>query len=351
MAKRSWLSILALFACFFALGVIGLGAFTRLMDAGLGCPDWPGCYGHITVPLNAQARAAINAIFPATPLIVYKAWAEMIHRYFAGSLSILIVILLSIAIYTRKQYDNKTTIQLMSFLIFLVAYQIILGQLTVTLQLLPIIVTQHLMGGFLIFSTLWVVYLYNRPLSFAKNIPTIATRYKIMAAIGLALVLMQIFLGAWTSTNYASLSCPDFPFCHNDHMYMPMHFQAAFNLLSPTGVNYDGGVLPDDVRATIQMTHRLGAVVVTLYLVFLAAMIALKLKYHARLQQAMYVMLGLLFVQLCLGISNIIFKLPLLVAVCHNLTAALLLVSVITVNFLMYCTMDKINGNTNEYSR
>jgi cytochrome c oxidase assembly protein subunit 15 len=251
LARQRFLSTLALCGSFFALSVIALGAFTRLIDAGLGCPDWPGCYGHFIVPLTDMARQHVNLHYPATPLVVYKAWAEMIHRYFVGGLSIFILVI-TFSILCKKEYRIRSNVVLASGLLLLLVYQIILGQLTVTLKLLPIIVSQHLLGGFFILSLLWLIYLNNRntPRKIDNNKFTIILA---MALLGFILLLLQIALGAWTSTNYASLSCPDFPFCMNDHPIMSMHFRAAFTFFSSTTINYEGGVLPESVRQTIQI--------------------------------------------------------------------------------------------------
>ncbi len=325
MANKNFLSRIAFCASFFALGVIGLGAFTRLMDAGLGCPDWPGCYGHLIAPLTQ-----------VTDISVYKPWTEMIHRYFVGILSLLISFII-LMILSRKILRTFSNIILAIVLMLLLSYQIMLGQWTVTLKLLPIIVSQHLLGGFLILSTLWLVYLNNNNLN--NNIPKFPQKNKILpwAILGLALLLLQILLGAWTSTNYASLSCTDFPFCHNDQS-MVWHLKEAFNLFSAIGVNYEGGVLSTVIRQTIQMTHRFGALILTSYLVMFAAIVSLQLKNRPDLLKPLYTMLGLLCVQFCLGISNVVFKLPLVTAISHTIVAALLLLSLITFIFKLNST-------------
>ncbi len=200
-----------------------------------------------------------------------------------------------------------------------------LGQWTVTLKLLPVIVSQHLLGGYLIFSTLWLIYLNNRP---KQN--TIKThRVLPWAILGIILLLLQIMLGAWTSTNYASLSCGDFPFCINDQT-MTWHIKEAFNLFSPVGINYEGGVLSETIRQTIQMVHRVGALILTVYFVMFVAIAIPTLKRRPDLVKILYILLGLLCVQLSLGMSNVIFKLPLATAICHTLVAALLLITLLT---------------------
>lgn len=312
MVKQNALSTLALCAAFFSLSVIALGAFTRLVDAGLGCPDWPGCYGH----------------WVAAPLAGYKAWAEMIHRYFVGCLSLFIVGVISLVF--KKKYRSRGNVILAFGLIFLLSYQILLGRWTVTLKLLPIIVTQHLLGGFLILSLLWLIYLNNRVSEISLRIRK--NRLLVWAVLGLVLLFFQILLGAWTSTNYASLSCPDFPWCAYDRA-MILQFKEAFSLISPTHINYEGGVLSLAARQTIQMTHRIGAVVVTIYFFIFLGLAIKSLKYAPSLMKILYGIVGLLCVQLCVGMVNVIFKLPLATAISHNLIAVVLLLSMITFIF------------------
>ena len=316
MVKR--LDKIALCASIFAFSVIALGALTRLLDAGLGCPDWPGCYGHMTV---------LGALQDGTTLVPYKAWLEMIHRYFVGGLSLLVLVIVA-SIFGLRQFRTRVNCVLASALVVLLLYQILLGRFTVTLKLLPAIVSQHLLGGFLILSCLWLIFLNLKPRQFytAKHHEK---KFLPFAIIALVLVFLQISLGAWTSTNYAALSCSHFPFCQRDAV-MVWDFKEAFQFMRPIGVNYDGGVLAEPVRQTIQMTHRMGALIVTLYLVILMMCAMPGLRYLPHLQRCLFPILGLLSVQLCLGISNVIFKLPLITALGHNLVAAMLLLSVLT---------------------
>ncbi|MDR3478297.1 MAG: COX15/CtaA family protein [Gammaproteobacteria bacterium] len=340
MVKSRLVSRLALFGSFFALCVIALGAFTRLIDAGLGCPDWPGCYGHLTVPLSHGAELAANLKYPTTHLVAYKAWAEMIHRYFVGVLSFLILSIVSL-IFAQKSARSRSNLIFAVSLMVLLCYQIMLGQWTVTLKLLPVIVSQHLLGGFLIVSLLWMLYLNNKHNEPMDLILVNRCRQLLpWAVIALLLVLFQISLGAWTSTNYASLSCPDFPLCVNGQSLI-FYWKAAFNLISPVGINYEGGVLPTAIRQTIQMTHRFGALILTTYLLVFLSIAFHQVKRSLRLMQTLYLIIGLLCIQIGIGISNVIFKLPLATAIAHNLVAALLLLAVITLVFQLATTHHK----------
>jgi cytochrome c oxidase assembly protein subunit 15 len=332
LVNQRRLSFLALFACFFSLGVIGLGAFTRLIDAGLGCPDWPGCYGQLTVPATHLAQKLANLQFPTTPLVAYKAWAEMLHRYFVGALSLFIMIIIGM-IFSQKSLRTRANVLLSLGLILLLAYQIMLGRWTVTLQLLPIIVTQHLLGGFLILALLWLVYLTNlhaKHTSFTTTLnPCKAYGLLLLAVMALVILLLQISLGAWTSTNYASFSCPDFPFCKNDQALI-WQIKEAFNFSAPIGLNYSGGLLSETARQTIQMFHRLGALTFTSYMLLFIAYAFFTLKSFPAIRKTFFCILGLTLIQLCVGITNVLFKLPLITAISHNLLAALLLLAVIT---------------------
>lgn len=331
MLKRQYLAIAAIFACFFALTVIGLGAFTRLMDAGLGCPDWPGCYGHLTVPLTTVAREQVSLLYPSSTLDIFKAWAEMIHRYFAGSLGLMILVIVFLIF--SKELRSRSNIVLGCSILGLLIYQILLGQWTVTYKLLPIVVTQHLLGGFLILTVLWLIYLNNSDKSLMK---VQSKGIKIGAVIGLILIFLQILLGAWTSTNYASFSCPDFPFCKNTNPLMTMDFRAAFTIFSPEGINYEGGVLSEQARQTIQMMHRLGAFIITCYLIVFTGFFMKNRRTELGLLKSIYLIWGLLFIQLCLGVINVIYKLPLVTAIGHNLIAVVLLLSMVTLVFKLF---------------
>lgn len=319
--KIPGLALLSLLAAILAWIVIGLGGYTRLTDAGLGCPDWPGCYGHLIVS-HVQ------------PLIQHKAWTEMLHRYCAGTLAALVV---GVTVLSALSAVRRGTsfIVLALLLFILVIYQAVLGMWTVTLKLWPLIVSQHLLGGMTLLALLWLVHLKSR-----NNFPAQQNHLNLfwprtLVLIGLVFLYLQISLGAWTSTNYAALSCLGFPTCGGIHGWR-MDFTHAFNLLSPIGINYSGGVLSDAARQTIQMTHRIGALVVSSYLIFLVWYLLTQTAEFIALRRAVCFMLLALFLQIALGISNILFQLPLAVAVLHNMVAALLLCSVVTVHYLVW---------------
>jgi cytochrome c oxidase assembly protein subunit 15 len=303
-----------------------LGAYTRLTDAGLGCPDWPGCYGHLTVPNTpteiAHAESTYKqAVEPA------KAWKEMVHRYVAGILGLIIAVLAIWAVRRRRHYANQP-VGIPIFLVLFVAFQALLGMWTVTWLVLPLIVTSHLLGGMIITGLLGYLTLATRP---HPPYVHVNPKFKPWVILGLIILMIQIFLGAWTSTNYAAIVCLDFPGCHGN-LFPTMDFQRAFDLFHPIGVNYEGGVLDTTARVTIQMTHRYGAFITATYL----GLLGISLLFSRGLRATGWVLLAILALQLSLGIANIVWVLPISVAVLHNGVAAVLVLVIVTLLYQLY---------------
>ncbi len=314
---------LALFATFLAVVVVLLGAYTRLTHAGLGCPDWPGCYGFLAVPMSEHSQALAEARFPEAPVEVTKGWYEMVHRYFAGSLGLVILGLAAHAL--RRRGAAGQPLKLPLLLLGLVILQGAFGMWTVTLKLWPQVVSAHLLGGF---ATLSLLFLLTLRLSgAAPPLPALSARLRSLAAISLLLVIGQIALGGWVSSNYAAVACVDLPTCHGE-WWPAMDFANGFHLTQHIGPNYLGGQLDSDARTAIHMTHRLGALVVSLVLLLLAWQLR-----RAGLSRLAGMLLLALGVQVSLGISNVVFHLPLLVAVAHNAGGALLLLTTVLVNY------------------
>lgn len=309
---------LALLAVVLAFTVVLLGAYTRLVDAGLGCPDWPGCYGFLTVPdEHHEIQQAVEA-FPHAPVEADKAWPEMIHRYFAGSLGLLVAVLAIIGFVNRAK--NEQPLILSYALLGIIIFQAALGMWTVTMGLLPVIVMGHLLGGFITLTLLLVLFLnirHHNPVAWANPVRT-------LALVGVAIVFVQIILGGWTSANYAAIICTDFPACQGN-IIPPLDFSGAFTVSSEGVSNYLGGHLDNDARVTIHWMHRLGALITTIYLSFLI----IKLFLSGWNKFAFWISL-VLITQITLGISNVVFSLPLAVAVAHNGVAVLLLMSLAT---------------------
>ena len=314
---------LVIAATLLALCVVSLGAYVRLTDAGLGCPDWPGCYGTLTVPQSEAAILQAQTTYPDSAVEVGKAWREMAHRYLAGTLGLLVLAIFVLGWKARKEI--KSSPYTSSFLLLLIGFQAMLGMWTVTMLLKPAIVSGHLLGGM---STLAVLsWLAHRHWGYYSD--SIVTCQRLRLAIRLALVLlfMQIFLGGWTSTNYAALACTDFPTCHGT--WVPdMDFKDAFHMVRELGLSKDGSALSLASLTAIQWTHRVGALV---SLIYLGALGLTTLKYW-QLKRWSVLLLGALITQIALGISNLVLHLPLVLAVAHNFTAALLVIIVVVLN-------------------
>ncbi len=319
-------SVLA--ALILAFCVVMLGAYTRLKDAGLGCPDWPGCYGFLSVPKSEQAVAQANQAFPNAPLEQAKAWPEMIHRYAAMTLGLLIVFITILSIANRKHpgHPHKLALTLLGLLIF----QALLGKWTVTMKLYPPIVMGHLLGGFAIVSVLYLLCLRltqaMQPLRDLRAAPL-----KNAAAVGLGLLIIQIALGGWTSSNYAALVCAQLPICEHPWWSL-LNFREAFSFYPAVDNFQYAPHLSVNAKITIQVLHRFGAMITASWLGWLGWRL-LRQANTPRYRNLARLLLLILTLQISLGISNIIFQLPLFTAVAHNAVAALLLLVLITLNY------------------
>ena len=306
-----------------ALGVVALGAYVRLTDAGLGCPDWPGCYGTLTVPQSEAAIASAQTAYPTNTIVVGKAWREMIHRYFAGTLG-LIVLSIFVLGWTANR-EIKCSPWTPSFLLVLIAFQAMLGMWTVTMLLKPAIVSAHLIGGMTTLAIL--VWLAHRHWGHFSASIVKSNRIKVAIRFALLVLLIQIFLGGWTSTNYAALACTDFPTCHG--VWVPkMDFKDAFHMVRELGQSASGGALTLASITAIQWTHRIGALITFIYL----GLIALNILKFWQLKRLGLILLLVLCAQIALGISNLILHLPLVLAVAHNFTAGLLVIVLVILN-------------------
>lgn len=310
--------------------LIVLGAYVRLSHAGLGCPDWPGCYGHVGVPDASHEIAAAEAAYPERPVEAPKAWKEMIHRYLAGFVGLLVG---ALAVLAWRDRSRALPRGLATAIVGVILVQIVFGALTVTLKVKPIIVTTHLMLGLTTLSLLFWMWLGTRaPRDAAAPLPA-AAPLKPLALAALLLLGGQIFLGGWTSTNYAALACPDFPACH-DSFTPKGELGEAFKLWRGLGIDYEFGVLDTAARATIHLVHRYGALLLTLVLGGIAAyLLALRRAPYARLGVALLAALGL---QVAIGIGLIHLQLPLWLADAHNAGAAVLLLAVLVLNHTVW---------------
>lgn len=365
--------------------VVLLGAFTRLVDAGLGCPDWPTCYGHVWVPTSEADIAKANENFSHAPVETHKTWPEQIHRIFASSLGLIILGIFAVALVGRNEKTpwrsvvlllgvlvagtvgrviigdkldpllllfvacyflnlcrlnwmqptaNNTSsmpFKLPALLAGLVILQGLFGMWTVTLNLWPQVVTAHLLGGFTTLALIWLLiqrcgnYTWQLNSAVLSELNTI----KVLALIGLVVVALQIALGGWTTSNYAALACADFPKCHNT--WLPeTDFAQGFNFLQHVGPNYLGGVMDNAARTAIHFSHRLGALL-TFVVMALLAFRLFRVESPLAKRWAVIVISGTVL-QIALGISNVVFALPLAIAVAHNAGGAALLLILVTLN-------------------
>jgi cytochrome c oxidase assembly protein subunit 15 len=290
-----------------AFCVIVVGAYVRLSDAGLGCPDWPLCYGQVT-PGQHLGDDALG-----------RAWKEMAHRYLAGSLGLLILAVFFFSWWRRRGTGLSTA------LVFVVLFQATLGMWTVTLLLKPAIVTAHLVGGMTTLALLLWLFL-----SLGSYAPAPEARaLRVPALVALAAVFIQIKLGGWVSANYAALACQDLPLCLGA-LVPPMDFHNAFHVFRELGQTGSGERLPAEALTAIQWTHRLFALVVVAVVgwsAFRARVLAPKLA---------LAIAALLALQFSLGVLNVALGLPLALAAAHNGGAALLLASLVMLNFFSF---------------
>ncbi|HQQ62058.1 MAG TPA: COX15/CtaA family protein [Pseudomonadales bacterium] len=324
---------LAVFATTLALLVVLLGVFTRLKHAGLGCPDWPTCYGHLWVPNTPEEINAANQSFAATPVETDKTWPEQIHRIFVGGLSVFVLLLAGAAIRFRDHAAQPFKLPLL--LLAVIVVQALFGMWTVTLKLWPQVVTGHLLGGFATLSLLGL--LAQRLGNFSWQLDMEAwqsvRKLRVLSAVALLVVIAQIALGGWTSSNYAALACPDLPMCQNQ--WLPaMDIRQGFDVFQHIGPNYLGGRLDNQARVAIHLAHRIGAVVTTCTLLLVITGLLVS---GVRQARGMAAVIGcLLCLQVCLGVSNVLFALPLPVAVAHNGVGALLLLAIVTLNHRVF---------------
>ena len=360
-----WLSLLA---AVFAFGLVMFGAFVRLSNAGLSCPDWPTCYGEVSWPQHAQAVAKADAAFPDRPYEAHKAWREQVHRMLAGTLGVLVLVLallaaarrrwvllalvgsavlaaVGVAMYMQGEHRWSSLLAVCAIALPLAAalalrqpaawriclvalgviiFQAMLGMWTVTLLLKPIVVTGHLLGGMTTFALLGYVAVRFGGIGAPDD--ALAGLRKLVI-LGIVLLACQIALGGWTSSNYAALACgfgdAAFPHCLGQ-WWPPADYHQGFVLWRGIGVDFEGGILDEPARTAIQMVHRIGALVVFCYLGWLSHRLAKR-----GLRACGVAVAAALVCQVLLGISNVHFGLPLPVATAHNGMAALLLFALV----------------------
>jgi len=332
---------LVYFSAVLTLIVLVVGAYVRLSDAGLGCPDWPGCYGQLT---PAHATQQIDAAVQAQggdhgPVSIPKAWKEMGHRYLAGVLGLCILAIAVVAWLQRRH----TSIRLPIVMLVLLGVQATLGMWTVTLLLKPAIVTAHLLGGMSLLALLvwlsteqWLAVQITTQTKIQTPSPSPSTVHGVpgvrrLASVALGVVIVQIALGGWVSTNYAALACPDLPLCRG-HVVPPMDFANAFHVLRELGQTAQGAWLSVEALTAIHWTHRMFAVLVF----FVVGGLAHRLARVANCRGLARGLAVLLLAQIAIGLGNVVLSLPLWLAAAHNAGAALLLSILIVINCRLY---------------
>ncbi|MEE4184577.1 MAG: COX15/CtaA family protein [Gammaproteobacteria bacterium] len=322
-----WYRRLLWFATSLTLLVVVLGAYVRLTDAGLGCPDWPGCYGQLIPEFIDSDSAAAN--YPERPLETGKAWREMVHRYAASTLGFVIVLIALLAVRHRDSAGQPVILPLLTLAV--VIFQGMLGMWTVTLMLKPVIVMGHLLGGLTTLSLLFWLLLEARRCSPSERE---YRRVGIPAVIALIVLAAQIALGGWTSSNYAALACPDLPTCLGEWLPEQADFNEGFIMWRGIGVDYEFGVLEAPARVAIHVMHRFGALLATLVIGSVALWYGLRYRDWPPMRLAAAAVGVALLAQISLGLATVWFGLPLPVATAHNGVAAILLLTVINLNNL-----------------
>lgn len=314
---------LALIALLLTAVVVVFGAYVRLSDAGLGCPDWPGCYGKLSPAHAEEEIAAKHAADPHGWVSMPKAWKEMTHRYIASTLGLLIV---ALAVMAWRRWRRQRIAPWLPFaLVAVVVLQGLLGKWTVTLLLKPAIVSSHLLGGLTVLGLLtWIVHAESGAARRA-----VSSGRALAARIGLVLMVAQIALGGWVSTNYAAMACTDLPTCSGQWVPQGMDFDHGFHLVRELGMTAEGDRLPFGALQAIHWTHRVGAVVVGVFLLGFAA--ALLRRRDERALGA--VLAAAVLLQIGLGMANVLLSLPLPLAVAHNAGAALLVIVMVSINY------------------
>jgi cytochrome c oxidase assembly protein subunit 15 len=317
-----WFRRAARLGAVLAVIVVVVGAWVRLTDAGLGCPDWPGCYGHVHPAQVAESVQSANAAYPSRPFNYQKAMHEMVHRYIATTLGLVIVGLAAYAFWNRRDPAQPRVLPFVALAV--VCVQGALGAFTVTLLVVPLIVTLHLAGGLATVSLLWWLSLAPA----RRDVKAAERPVRRLALAALAALVLQILLGGWTSANYAAVACPDFPTCQGS--FRPRtDFRDAFVLWRGLGIDYEGGVLAAPARTAIHYAHRLGAVLAGVLLVALALG-------AWRRAQTPGVRLAALAVGLAAALQwligmNLIWRgFPLALGTAHNAGAVLLLLATLT---------------------
>lgn len=333
---------LALFATVLTLVVIGLGAYVRLSNAGLSCPGWPACYGHLVVPTSKAVVARIDRSHPLRPLQPSKAEKEMVHRYLAGTL-VLVILVLALASLRRERRRQGGPLVLPWLALVLVVFQALLGMWTVTMLLDPAVVSAHLFGAMTILVVLaLLVVREGRALEWRGMVSSAWPRR--LAVVVLGVLVAQMFLGVWTSTHYAWVACHGFPACRGSLWPAGLDFREVWHFWPRIGPDYAGGRWPWGVRAAVYLLHRYGGLfTLVVFVAFLASL--LRVSRHPGLRRLAWIVGILVILQVAVGLTMAIYGVGLDIAVAHTVLAALLLMTTV---LLVYALWVRPRGSAGE---
>jgi cytochrome c oxidase assembly protein subunit 15 len=324
---------LALFATICSFLLIVLGAWGRISDAALGCPEWPGCAERLFAPQTAQDVNEARSFFPRQTGEEEKMLKDTLHRYFSGALGLFIIRLAWLG-WSLKKHVRRQQVLIPILVVLLVYTQVVLGIATIKIVHKPLVTMLNLSIGFSILGLLWWVVLreqrFWRPVNAQSPLPR---RLRLRALFGLFLVVSQIALGGWVTANYAALACPDFPLCQGQ-LWPEMNPLDGFTLWRDVGIDYEGVLLNLAGATAVDMAHRIGAVTTVLYVGWLA-LYTLNLGFRERLGYYGLLVLGLLAAEMVLGAVTVVTHLPVVLAVAHSAMAALLMMSLITLNHVV----------------
>lgn len=338
-STRARVNRYAIAALFLVFIVVGLGAFTRLSHSGLGCPDWPGCYGFLTSPDTQSEVVVANNRFPNQVVESEKGWIEMIHRYVAGLALLLTLALFLTTAKNKFKGQEAPYFKHISVILGVIVLQAAFGMWTVTLKLWPQVVTAHLLGGFTTFSLYYLLWLRSK--SNQIVLIQISKRAKLAVFLVFVMTVIQVFIGGWMASNYAAYACPDLPLCQGA-LFPTADYGQGFNLFQSIGPNYLGGLLDGEARVAIHFAHRVGA------LVLMLAVFAVGFYIFNKNKQLAIRLLFILMLQISLGVMNVYFHIPIQIAVLHNLVAVLLLVHMLEVLYVLIKAKEGVDEYANK---
>ena len=328
--------LISLVGVFLIFIVVGLGAYTRLSHSGLGCPDWPGCYGFLTSPDSKTEVALANARFPENAVESQKGWIEMIHRYVAGIALLLTLAIFVSALKARMKGKQDTYFKHISLILGVIVLQAAFGMWTVTLKLWPQVVTAHLLGGFTTLSLYYLLWLRSKSNASQVIMARVPLKAKAAVSFVFMLTIVQVFLGGWMASNYAAFACPDLPLCQGE-VWPNADYAQGFNLFQSIGPTYLGGLLEGEARVAIHLMHRVGA------LVLMLAILAVGFYIFNKNKQLACRLVVILMLQVGLGVANVWFHIPVQIAVLHNIVAALLLLHMLEVLYVLMQAKEEVD--------